>query len=104
MRNNPAFIKLIKYIDDNSVKQEQIISATPTQFLNIMFPDNNGSLSKSEHLTKELVLRGLKVVYQERLEEQRKKEIISLLKEQGITIISIELQGVNKYLIELEED
>lgn len=103
MRNNLVYLRVLNYIEENNLTESQIKVATDQQILSVMYPDTNGVKPENENLTPQLILRALKHEYKERLTLSRKQELKTFLEEKGITVISVEHQEDNKYLVELDD-
>ena len=101
MRNNPAFINVLNYIDANNITEDQIRSASDNQILNIMYPETNGN-RLDNHLIPSSVKKGLKHIYEDRYNETTKRNIKDKIEELiGKPIESIEILGNRKFTISI---
>lgn len=105
MRNNPAFLRVLAYIDANNVTKAQIMAASDAQILAIMFPDTGGVKPATEHATPELVKRALKWTFLQRKQAQRMEDIETHLESAlGVEIESVRVIGEREYAVRLGPD
>ena len=104
MRNNPAYLRVLAYIDTNNVTKAQIMAATAAQVRGIMWPDTDGVKPEGEHATPVLVRRALAHEYRERLESKTRQDVVDNVGAAiGRIIELVEAQGERRYLVTFGE-
>ena len=101
MRNHPAFVRLIQHIDANVMSLDDLRNATVPQVLRIMYPPD-GIRPEGDHLTKELVIRGVKAVFADRRDESQRATFQALLEQAGYTVAEVNKTGALTFEITLE--
>ena len=103
MRNNPAFIRVLEYVNANSVTLAQIRVVTDEQLLNVMWPNTNGVKPSSNHATPAMVRLCLREIYRERTQEARRQALYdNVAAAIGIAVVSVEALGDRRYVVELD--
>ena len=97
MRNNPAFQRVLKYVDAYQLTKAQIMAASDAQILRVMFPPN-GVRPKGDFTVLASVKKALAGVYRERLHEARVLAIIDKLVAAYPSII-VTAVGDDQYLV-----
>ena len=97
MRNNPVFLRVLKYVDNNNLSKAQIMAASDDQILRVMFPPD-GVRPKGDFTVLASVKKALRHVYRERLREARVAAIIKRLQVE-YPAVNVSAVGDGQYLV-----